>query len=161
MAAAATLPPPTAPPPPPADGDAEVKFSQILKLSVYRQEKRNDEGELVTEKGWKAIGKGQLRLLATDGVHFLEFRPEVSESVSNAEPEDDIVAGKVRFGRPVLAAKLRADTKFEVARKAVQTNLWSANASGNAIYARYNMPFGSEEAADAFAVTARGCLPTA
>ena len=72
-----------------------------------------------------------------------------------------MVAGKVRFGRPVLAAKLRPETKFEVTKKAVQVNLWSTDAAGNAVYARYNLPLGSEPAAEAFANTARACLPAA
>ena len=141
-----------------ADGDAEIKFSSVIKLSVYRQEKRNEEGELVTEKGWKVIGKGQLRIMLSEGVHFVEFRPEVSEGASNAEPEEEMV-GKVRFGRPVLAAKLRPDTKFEVNKKSVQVNLWSADAAGKPVYARYNLPLGSEPAAEAFATTARSCVP--
>ena len=60
-------------------GSAQEKFRATLKLSVYRSEKKNDAGELVQEKGWKPVGRGQLRLMHDDGVHFLEFRPEVSE----------------------------------------------------------------------------------
>ena len=60
-------------------GSAQEKFRATLKLSVYRSEKKNDAGELVQEKGWKPVGRGQLRLMHDDGVHFLEVRPEVSE----------------------------------------------------------------------------------
>ena len=141
--------------------DADEKFKKILKLSVYRQEKRNEEGELVQEKGWKTIGKGQLRLLHTEGVHFVEFRPEVSEG-TQAEPEDEVVGAKTRFGRPVLTAALKADTKFEVlGKKAVQVNLLSADASGKAVFARYNMPLGSEAEATEFATLAMSLRPSA
>ena len=128
---------------------------------MYRQEKRNEEGELVQEKGWKTIGKGQLRLLHNEGVHFVEFRPEVSEG-TQAEPEDEVVGAKTRFGRPVLTAALKADTKFEVlGKKAVQVNLLSADASGKAVFARYNMPLGSEAAAAEFATLAMSLRPSA
>ena len=69
------------------------------------------------------------------------------------------MAGKTRFGRPVLAATIRADTKFDVTKKAVQVNLHSTDAAGTPIYARYNMPLGSEAAANEFAALAKGCAP--
>ena len=40
----------------------------MTKLFVFRQEKRNEEGELIQEGGWKGIGKGQLRLLCDEGL---------------------------------------------------------------------------------------------
>ena len=165
-APAPAAPPPAAPPPAAptggggADGDADVKFSKVTKLSVYRQEKRNEEGEVMSDAGWKAIGRGQLRVMAVEGVHFVEFRPEVIEGGGGQEPEEEM-AGKVRFGRPVLSAKLRADTKFEANKKSVQVNLWSADAAGTAVYARYNMPMGAEEAATSFAAMGMACLPAA
>ena len=115
----------------------------------------------MSEKGWKAIGKGQLRLMADEGVHFLEFRPEVSEGTGSQEPEEEMVPGKVRFGRPVLAARLLPNTKFEATKKAVQVNLHSRNAAGEAVFARYNIPLGAEDAATGFATLANGCIPAA
>ena len=142
--------------------DADVRFCSVIKLSVYRQEKRNEEGELVQEKGWKTIGKGQMRVLHNEGVNFVEFRPEVSEG-TQAEPEEEMSAAnsRTRFGRPVLSATLRADTKFDVTKKAVQVNLWSLDAAGKAVFARYNMPLGSETAAGDFAALARSLCPSA
>ena len=113
------------------------------------------------EKGWKAIGKGQLRLLCTDGVHFLEFRPLVSESAGSQEPEEEMVAGKVRFGRPVLSATLRKETKFDVNGKSVQVNLMSVDAAKNPVYARYNLPLGSDAKAGEFVAIANQCKPAA
>ena len=49
-------------------------------LYFHRTEKKSAEGELIQEKGWKPVGKGTLKLLKDDKVHFLEFRPIVSES---------------------------------------------------------------------------------
>ena len=98
--------------------------------------------------------------MLSEGVHFLEFRPEVSEGVNTQEPEEEMV-GKTRFGRPVLSAQLRADTKFDVTKKAVQVNLWSLDAAGKAVFARYNMPLGSETAAGDFAALARSLCPSA
>jgi hypothetical protein len=66
-----------------------------------------------------------------------------------------------RVPQPVLSATLRADTKLDVMKKAVQVNLWSSDASGTAVYARYNLPLGAEDAANAFAATVRACLPAA
>ena len=135
--------------------DVDETFKTILKLSVYRLEKRNEEGELVQEKGWKTIGKGQLRLLHTEGVHFVEFRPEVSEG-TQAEPEDEVVGAKTRFlRRPVLNARLYVQTKFEVPKEekhAVQVYLRSASASGEADYARYHISFSTEAEATNFAL---------
>ena len=37
--------------------------------------------------------------MLAEGVHFVEFRPEVSDGASTAEPEEEMV-GKTRFGRP-------------------------------------------------------------
>ena len=36
-----------------------------------------------------------------------------------------------------------------------------ARTAGNAVYARYNVPLGSEEGAEAFAATAQACVPAA
>ena len=132
----------------------------VVKLSVYRSEKRNEEGELVAEKGWKAIGKGQLRLMCSEGVHFVEFRPEVSEGSNNQDPEEEM-SGKTRFGRPVLSATLRADTKFDRTKNKVQVNLRSLDAAGSAIYARYNMSLPSETTAESFVQLASASLPPA
>lgn len=142
------------------DGDSEVLFSSVAKLSVYRQEKRNDENELVCESGWKPVGKGQLRLLSNEGSHFVEFRPEVSEGKASEEPSDEM-KGSTRFGRPVLSALLRPDTKFEVAKKSCQANLWSADASGAAVFARYNMPLPSPDDAQKLAALVAANKPAA
>ena len=115
------------------------------------------------ERGWKPIGKGQLRILQNEGVHFVEFRPEVSDGTA-AEPEDEVSASnsRTRFGRPVLSATLRPETKFEVlGKKAVQVNLMSADASGKPIFARYNLPLGGEAEANAFASLANSLCPKA
>ena len=164
-AAPAMLPPAAAAEAPSAGAtadDADVRFQSITKLAVYRAEKRNEEGELVQEKGWKAIGKGQLRLLRDENVHFLEFRPEVSEGTGSQEPEEEMVAGKVRFGRPNLSARLRVDTKFETAsKKSAQVNLHSANAAGEAVFARYNITFADPAQVAEFVALATGCLPSA
>ena len=69
-AAAPALAPAPAPVPAPAPapaeaseggdaGGAEEKVKRLAKLSVYRQEKKSADGELIQDKGWKAIGKGQ------------------------------------------------------------------------------------------------------
>ena len=115
------------------------------------------------EKGWKTIGKGQLRLMQSGGVHFVEFRPEVSEGTGAAEPEDEVNASnsRTRFGRAVLSATLKKDTKFDVTKKAVQVNLLSADASGKPVFARYNMPLGSEAQATEFAALANSLTPKA
>ena len=130
---------------------------------MYRQEKRNAENELVSEGGWKPIGKGQLRLMASEGAHFIEFRPEVSDSktVGDCNDPTDEMQGKTRFGRPVLSALLRADTKADVTRKSVQANLWSTDAAGSAVFARYNIPLGSEEVAAKFAAAVMANRPAA
>eukprot|EP00315_Gephyrocapsa_oceanica_P006091 CAMPEP_0185343956 /NCGR_PEP_ID=MMETSP1363-20130426/99884_1 /TAXON_ID=38817 /ORGANISM="Gephyrocapsa oceanica, Strain RCC1303" /LENGTH=278 /DNA_ID=CAMNT_0027943183 /DNA_START=252 /DNA_END=1088 /DNA_ORIENTATION=+ len=139
----------------------DEKWKGSTKLSVYRTEKKNGEGELVQEKGWKSIGKGMLRLLAQEGVHFLEFRPLVSESSSaaNDEPSDEVGAKREKYGRAVLSARLLSSTTFTVAKRSIQTNLWSSNAGGEATYSRYNIPLLSDEQANAFAELARGCVP--
>ena len=72
-----------------------------------------------------------------------------------------MVAGKVRFGRPVLSATLRAETKFDVTKKAVQVNLLSADASGKPVYARYYWNLADAEAANSFAALAKSCTPAA
>ena len=82
-------------------------------------------------------------------------------SASTQEPEEEMVAGKTRFGRPVLSARLRADTKFDVNKRMVQVNLHSADASGNPVYARYNMPLLSDAQATEFAELCRKSLPAA
>ena len=180
---ASAPPPPTAPPatgggsstttlfPTPAakpsaessklDDGSEVIHSAITKLSVYRSEKRNEENELVSEAGWKPIGKGQLRLISSEGVHFLEFRPEVSEAVRDTGDGEDEMVGKTRFGRPVLSAKLKADTPFTATKKAVQTNLFSMDAAGNPVYARYNIALGDEAKAQELVSKALACRPAA
>ena len=99
-------------------------------------------------------------MLADEGVHFLEFRPEVSEGSSTAEPEEEM-SGKTRFGRPVLSASLRADTKFDRTKNKVQVNLRSLDAAGSAIYARYNMSLASEATAESFVQLASASLPSA
>ena len=112
------------------------------------------------EKGWKSIGKGQLRLMHVDGVHFIEFRPEVMEGRATEDPEEDM-SGNSRFGRPVLAARLMADTKFDVAGKATQVNLHSQNAAGEAMFARYNINLGDTAKASSFASLATSLKPAA
>ena len=138
-----------------------------------------------TSRRWKSIGKGMLRLLAQErgppprarpaetrprhvpdtspqeGVHFLEFRPLVSESSSaaNDEPSDEVGAKREKYGRAVLSARLLSSTTFTVAKRSIQTNLWSSNAGGEATYSRYNIPLLSDEQANAFAELARGCVP--
>ena len=49
--------------------------------------------------------------------------------------------------------------KFDVAKKNVQVNLWSLDASQKPVFARYNMPLGSEPEANEFAELARSLLP--
>ena len=72
------------------------------------------------------------------------------------------VPSRTRFGRPVLSATLRPETKFEVlGKKAVQVNLMSADASGKPIFARYNLPLGGEAEANAFASLANSLCPKA
>ena len=44
------------------------------------------------------------------------------------------MSGKARFGRPVLSARLNKDTKFDVTKRSIQTNLVSRDAAGNAAY---------------------------
>ena len=96
-----------------------------------------------------------------EGVHFLEFRPLVSESSSaaNDEPSDEVGAKREKYGRAVLSARLLSSTTFTVAKRSIQTNLWSSNAGGEATYSRYNIPLLSDEQANAFAELARGCVP--
>ena len=130
----------------------------MCKLSVYRTAKKNEEGELIQEKGWKPVGKGLLKLLKQDAVHFLEFRPLVSESANAGnDPEDEVSNKRERYGRAVVSARLLSSTKFDVVKKAVLTNLWSNNASGQPTFSRYNIPLGSEEMATEFAELARKC----
>jgi hypothetical protein len=97
-------------------------------------------------------------------VHFLDFRPLISEAPPAASPwrtvpalcahggllstllasqggggneaEDDASEKKSRYGRPVLSARLQANTPFDTSKKSVQTNLWSADASGKPVFAR-------------------------
>jgi hypothetical protein len=141
---------------------ADEIWKASCKLSVYRTEKKNEEGELIQEKGWKPVGKGLLKLLNQDGVAFLEFRPVISES-SNAgnDPEDEVSAKSERYGRAVVSARLLPDTTFQVAKKSVLTNLWSNNASGQPTYSRYNIPLGSEDKAAEFAAIASKCAAQA
>ena len=61
----------------------------------------------------------------------------------------------------MLAARLVASTKFEVTKKAVQVNLHSVNAAGEPVFARYNIPLGAEDTANAFATLANSCVPAA
>ena len=81
-----------------------------------------------------------------------------SEGGGNNEATDEI-SGQTRYGRPVLSARLLAGTPFDVTRRAVQTNLWSSDASGKSVFARYNIPFPTEAEAKAFAALATGCRP--
>eukprot|EP00967_Tisochrysis_lutea_P086371 scaffold121694_cov28-Tisochrysis_lutea.AAC.2 len=139
-------------------GDATEIWKAMCKLSVYRTAKKNEEGELIQEKGWKPVGKGLLKLLKQDAVHFLEFRPLVSESANAGnDPEDEVSNKRERYGRAVVSARLLSSTKFDVVKKAVLTNLWSNNASGQPTFSRYNIPLGSEEMATEFAELARKC----
>jgi hypothetical protein len=159
-------------------------------------------------------GRGQLRLLDDGGVTFVEFRPLVAEGTTQ-EPEEEMASSNTRFGRPVLSARLLANTKFDgetpprspryademrcvhrthddgiatarlshlgallialltasltapppvacsVTKKSVQVSLHSTNAAGDAVYARYNVPFPSEPEAKAFQALAQGCCPAA
>ena len=84
---------------------------------------------------------------------------QVSEGGSNSGEAEDEMVGNKRFGRPVLSASLRADTKFDVTRKAVQVNLYSTDAAGKPVFARYNIGLSAEDAANELAATARKCLP--
>ena len=123
----------------------DEKWKDVVKLSVYRGEKKNEDGELVQAAGWKGIGKGQLRILCQDAVHFIEFRPTVSEgSTNDNDPEDSMVATKTRYGKPVVSATLRAETDFTVSKKSVVTSLWTQDAAGKATYAKYHIPLQSE-----------------
>ena len=116
-----------------------------LKLSVYRTEKKSDDGELIQEKGWKPVGKGQLRLLRQDGVAFVEFRPLVSVGGSESgDASEDMSGAKTRFGRAVLSARLLASTTFALNKKSIQTTLIANDAGGTATIARYNIPLASE-----------------
>ena len=115
---------------------------------------------LLSSQGWKAIGKGQLRLLHDDGVHFLEFRPEVMDGKATEDAEEEMV-GKSRYGRPVLSARLGATTKFDVVGKACQVNLNSTNASGEPVFARYNIGLGDTAKAEQFGALANGLCPKA
>jgi hypothetical protein len=157
-------PAPAAPTPGPSTSggsggdDADVKFSAVTSLKVFRAEKKTKDGELISAAGWKAIGKGQLRIMHADGVHFVEFRPEVSDGSASQDPEDEMV-GKKRFGRPVLSASLRKETKFEVTKNKVTVNLLSQDASGTPVYAKYYIPFATEELAGQLAATAKACAP--
>ena len=103
----------------------------------------------------------QLRLLHSDGVHFLDFRPEVSESAGagTGDPEETM-QGKARFGRSVLSARLNKDTKFDVTKRSIQTNLVSRDAAGTTIYARYNVQLESEAQANEVAELFRSSLPS-
>ena len=188
--------PPAAPPAPAANGggggDDDGVFKAVVdEIYVYRQEKKNDSGETISKEGWKGIGKGLLRLIRNEDVHFLDFRPEarrdaprchaemsrrcvvrasqVSEGGGGNEAADEI-SGQTRYGRPVLSARLLATTPFNVTKResrkrppiyGVQTNLWSTDASGKAVFARYNIPFANEAEAKAFAKLADGCKPSA
>ena len=138
---------------PAADGaaaaaDAEgvdALWAGELKLSVYRTEKKSDDGELIQEKGWKPVGKGQLRLLRQDGVAFVEFRPLVSVGGSESgDASEDMSGAKTRFGRAVLSARLLASTTFALNKKSIQTTLIANDAGGTATIARYNIPLASE-----------------
>ena len=71
------------------------------------------------------------------------------------------MVGKTRFGRPVLSAKLKADTPFTATKKAVQTNLHSMDAAGNPVYARYNIALGDEAKAQELVSKALACRPAA
>ena len=116
-----------------------------LKLSVYRTEKKSDDGELIQEKGWKPVGKGQLRLLRQDGVAFVEFRPLVSVGGSESgDASEDMSGAKTRFGRAVLSARLLASTTFALNKKSIQTTLIANDAGGTATIARSNIPLASE-----------------
>jgi len=143
-----------------SSGNADEVWKGVLKVSVYRPEKRNADNELVVEKGWKPVGRGQLRLLTSEGVHFLEFRPEVSEATGGGgEPEDEISSSRTRYGRAVISARIMHSTSFTVTKKSVQTKLWSKNAGGVDDYAAYNIPFPSEDKAQEFAAVASKCVP--
>ena len=146
------------------EGDAVAKHKCVCKVSVFRQEKKNDQGELIQEKGWKPIGTGQLRLLFDDGVHFVEFRPVVQDGTAAEDAEgggSDEMIGQKKYGRPVLTARLAATTKFEVNNKAVQVNLSSTDAAGQPVYARYNINIGGVAEAAEFGALANSLCPKA
>mmetsp|Transcript_1152 Transcript_1152/g.3017 ORF Transcript_1152/g.3017 Transcript_1152/m.3017 type:complete len:133 (+) Transcript_1152:82-480(+) len=130
----------------------------MIKLLVYRTEKKSPDGELIQEAGWKVVGRGQMRLLHDAGVYFLEFRPEVSEGGSH-EPEDEVGNSKQRLGRVVLSARVDGKTKLDLNKKSVQCNLLSADTAGNANFARYNISLDSPEKAQEFVRIVRQCAP--
>ena len=72
------------------------------------------------------------------------------------------MAGKARFGRSVLSARLNKDTKLDVTKRSMQTNLASRDAAGTTIYARYNAmskatgPDGEDAMAESAPWSARG-----
>ena len=146
------------------EGDAVAKHKCVCKVSVFRQEKKNDQGELIQEKGWKPIGTGQLRLLFDDDVHFVEFRPVVQDGTAAEDAEgggSDEMIGQKKYGRPVLTARLASTTKFEVNNKAVQVNLSSTDAAGHPVYARYNINIGGVAEAAEFGALANSLCPKA
>jgi len=48
-----------------------------------------------------------------------------------------------------------------VTKKSVQTNLWSSDASGKPVFARYNIPFPTDVQAKEFVAKALECRPKA
>ena len=67
---------------------------------------------------------------------------------------------QARFGRSVLSARLIKDTKFDVSKRSMQTNLASRDAAGTTVYARYNVQLESDAVAVEVAAQMRACLPS-
>ena len=87
-------------------------------------------------------------------------RRQVSESTNHSGDAEESMSGKARFGRSVLSARLNKDTKFDVTKRSIQTNLVSRDAAGTAVYARYNVQLESEPGANGLATLLRSCVPS-
>ena len=100
--------------------------------------------------------------MCTAALHTLHAPPTCGVRVlcvCNA-PAVRLHCHQARFGRSVLSARLTKDTKFDVTKRSMQTNLASRDAAGTTVYARYNVQLESDAVAAEVAAQMRACLPS-